>query len=144
MTMIDPQANGSGNGHATSAVGKVGPGVNAQNLAFVEELYYQWRSDPTSVDPAWRSYFESVDGAAGDGALTAAAPPATFARSIFAGSGAAAPARSKAAVASVAAERVQRLIEAYREYGHLSAELDPLGLVKRAGAQLALEDYGLS
>jgi 2-oxoglutarate dehydrogenase E1 component len=142
--MIDPHANGSGNGHATSAAGKVGAGVNAQNLAFVEELYYQWRSDPASVDSAWRSYFESVDGAAGDDARSAAAPPASFARSIFAGSAAAAPTRSKAAMASVAAERVQRLIEAYREHGHLSADLDPLGLVKRAGAQLALEDYGLS
>ena len=44
----------------------------------------------------------------------------------------------------MASERVHRLVEAYREHGHLSADLDPLGLVKRAGAQLALEDYGLS
>ena len=46
---------------------------------------------------------------------------------------------------SVSAERVQRLVEAYREMGHLSADLDPLGLVKRnAGASLDLAAFGLT
>jgi 2-oxoglutarate dehydrogenase E1 component len=137
MKMIEPQpSNGSGNGHATAA--RTAVAVNAENLSFVEDLYYQWRTDPASVDPAWRSYFETLD-TAGEPAI---APPATFKRSIFAG-GTVVPLRPKAA-ASVASERVHRLVEAYREHGHLSADLDPLGLVKRAGAQLALEDYGLS
>ena len=39
---------------------------------------------------------------------------------------------------------MQRLVEAYRELGHLSAKLDPLGLLKRAGAPLKLEDQGLA
>jgi 2-oxoglutarate dehydrogenase E1 component len=150
MKIIESHANGSGNGHAVAApasnTSRAAAGVvNAQNLAFIEDLYYQWRAEPSSVDPAWRTYFESVEPAADADAPTVA-PPSTFARSIFAGStGTAAPARSsKAATASVAAERVQRLVEAYRETGHLSADLDPLGLIKRAGAQLALEDYGLS
>ena len=142
MKMIEPQpSNGSGNGHAIAARTAVAVNaerVNPENLAFVEDLYYQLRTDPASVDPAWRSYFESLD-TAGEPAI---APPATFKRSIFAG-GTVVPLRPKAA-ASVASERVQRLVEAYREHGHLSADLDPLGLVKRAGAQLALEDYGLS
>jgi 2-oxoglutarate dehydrogenase E1 component len=147
MKMIEPQqTHGSGNGHAAAprtALAANAEGVNAErvnpeNLAFVENLYYQFRADPASVDPAWRSYFETLD-TAGEPAI---APPATFKRSIFAG-GTVVPLRPKAA-ASVASERVHRLVEAYREHGHLSADLDPLGLVKRAGAQLALEDYGLS
>jgi len=141
MKMIEPQqSNGSGNGHtaARTAVAVNAEGVNPENLAFVEDLYYQWRSDSASVDPAWRSYFESLD-TAGEPAI---APPATFKRSIFAG-GTVVPLRPKAG-ASVASERVHRLVEAYREHGHLAADLDPLGLVKRAGAQLALDDYGLS
>ena len=146
--MSEPQANGSGNGHGAAARTGVGVGalaVNAENLAFVEDLYYQWRRDPQTVDPAWRLYFESLDGVGVDTAGAAdAVPPTTFTRSIFSGGRAATSARSKVAVASVAAERVQRLVEAYREHGHLSADLDPLGLVKRAGAHLALEDYGLS
>ncbi len=142
--MIEPQqTNGSGNGHAAAARTAVAVNaelVNPENLAFVEDLYYQWRTDSSSVDPAWRSYFESLD-AAGEPAI---APPATFKRSIFAGA-TVVPLRPKAAGStSVASERVHHLVEAYREHGHLSADLDPLGLIKRAGAQLALEDYGLS
>ena len=111
MKMIEPQqSNGSGNGHtaARTAVAVNAEGVNPENLAFVEDLYYQWRSDPASVDPAWRSYFESLD-TAGEPAI---APPATFKRSIFAG-GTVVPLRPKAG-ASVASERVHRLVEAYR------------------------------
>jgi 2-oxoglutarate dehydrogenase E1 component len=151
--MIEPHANGTGNGHSTASnasarsTGGVGAdAVNPENLAFVEDLYFQWQADPSSVDPAWRGYFETLDATAGADVAEPAAPPppATFKRSIFAGGDVVAPARGKGAVASVAAERVQRLIEAYREHGHLSSDLDPLGLVKRAGAQLALDDYGLS
>jgi 2-oxoglutarate dehydrogenase E1 component len=146
--MSKPQVNGSGNGHGAAVETGVGVGalaVNAENLAFVEDLYYQWRRDPQIVDPAWRLYFESLDEVGVDTAAAAeVVPPTAFTRSIFSGGGSAIPARSKAAVASVAAERVQRLVEAFREHGHLSADLDPLGLVKRAGAHLALEDYGLS
>ena len=109
MKMIEPQhTNGSGNGHAAAA--RTAVPVNAENLAFVEDLYYQFRADPASVDPAWRSYFESLD----DGDEPAIVPPATFKRSIFAGSATVVPLRPKAAAASVASERVHRLVEAYR------------------------------
>ena len=143
MKMIEPrETNGSGNGHAAArtAVAVNAERVNPENLAFVEDLYYQWRTDPSSVDPTWRSYFESLD-VAGEPAV---APPATFKRSIFSGATTMVPLRPKAAAASLASERVHHLVEAYREHGHLSADLDPLGLIKRAGAQLALEDHGLS
>ena len=55
--------------------------VNPANLAFVEDLYYQFSQDPSSVDPAWRAYFQSL---ASDGAHAAAPPPQSFSRSIFA------------------------------------------------------------
>ena len=41
-------------------------------------------------------------------------------------------------------ERVQRLVEGYREVGHLHADLDPLGLVQRGSPEIALENYGLA
>jgi 2-oxoglutarate dehydrogenase E1 component len=165
------------------------PNLSPANLAFVEQLYYQFAADPESVEPAWREYFESLGDAP-------AAPPANFRRSYFAairpqrsaasrngesngasgtngtsgggrGNGyvhaapasdapsqdhsgqvvaalvaAAAPLIRK--TSSVSAERVQRLVEAYREMGHLSADLDPLGLVKRnAGASLEIGKFGL-
>ena len=145
--------------------------LSPANLAFVEQLYYQFAEDPESVEPAWREYFQSL-GAPPE------APPEDFRRSYFGGArgktrvvpngtatnghgavptavprdesgqvvaalvAAAAPLIKK--TSSVSAERVQRLVEAYREMGHLSADLDPLGLVKRnAGASLAIGEFGL-
>ena len=37
----------------------------------------------------------------------------------------------------------ERLIEGYRELGHLTANLDPLGLMRRKLPPIALEDFGL-
>jgi 2-oxoglutarate dehydrogenase E1 component len=153
--------------------------LDPANLAFIEQLYYQFAADPESVDPAWRDTFLQMG-------APPAAPPEAFPRSIFASSpsgpsnGNSPPARipvvstdpagfreaapapggaSGQAVAalvaaagplirktsSVSAERVQRLVEAYREMGHLSADLDPLGLVKRnAGASLDMREFGLN
>ena len=124
------------------------------NLEFVEDLYFQFRRDPASVAGDWRGYFESLDAPAPPAPRLSDEPPVAFSRSIFSAPAevAAPPSGSAAAVVepggatahSVAAERVQRLVEAYREHGHLSADLDPLGIVKRAGARLELGDYGLS
>ncbi len=49
-----------------------------------------------------------------------------------------------AARRALAGKRVRRLIEDYREIGHLSAQLDPLGLVDRRDQKIRLEDYGLT
>jgi 2-oxoglutarate dehydrogenase E1 component len=133
------------------------------NLAFAEDLYYQYLQDPAAVDPAWRAVFERLDGAprpanghangaAGNGhGASALIPPTAFPRSIFAATApvdpfAPSPPGAIASRTSVRllSERVQRLVEAYRELGHLWADLDPLGLMPRQGQDLALEDYGLA
>jgi 2-oxoglutarate dehydrogenase E1 component len=49
-----------------------------------------------------------------------------------------------AARRALAGKRVRRLIEDYRELGHLAANLDPLGLVDRRANRIRLEDYGLA
>jgi 2-oxoglutarate dehydrogenase E1 component len=49
-----------------------------------------------------------------------------------------------AARRAIAGKRVRRLIEDYREIGHMAAALDPLGLVDRRGNRLKLGDYGLT
>jgi 2-oxoglutarate dehydrogenase E1 component len=41
-------------------------------------------------------------------------------------------------------QRVHELIDAYRTYGHLAADLDPLGLAPRDWSNLTLEQFGLS
>jgi 2-oxoglutarate dehydrogenase E1 component len=76
---------------------------------FVEQLFEQFSHDPNAVDPQWRNYFWSLspNGAA---ALT---------------NGAAQPQHGKM---SLAQEEVDRLVWAFRAWGHLAADIDPLGL----------------
>ncbi|MEA2696733.1 MAG: 2-oxoglutarate dehydrogenase component [Myxococcales bacterium] len=142
--MIEVKANGTALGHAEP----ISSALNPSNLAFAEELYSQFLQDPSSVEPAWRAYFESLDNGVPRPSAGATKPPSDFARSIFAtpstGNGHVAPAVPSKPPGRLQSERAQRLVEAYRELGHLSADLDPLGLIKRAGAPLDLEFYGLS
>ena len=64
--------NGGGNGgaaeHAAAGPDAALSGLALANLPFVEELYFQFLSDPASVDPTWRRYFQSLNGnGAGNG-----------------------------------------------------------------------------
>src|SRR5438128_2704833 len=93
------------------------------NVALVEELYEAFHRDPQSVDAAWRHYFGALE-----------PPPETTA---------APPLASAPVYGALLQERVQRLIEAYRERGHLSADLDPLGLLRRVHVGIPLEAFGL-
>jgi 2-oxoglutarate dehydrogenase E1 component len=110
------------------------PAPSVPNLSFVEDLYYAWLADPTSVDEAWRRYFESLPPS------PRAAPPAEFPRRRRDGERAeGAPVASEAAFQA----KVDRLVQAYREFGHLRADLDPLGLTGRA-ERFSLASFGLS
>jgi 2-oxoglutarate dehydrogenase E1 component len=58
--------------------------------------------------------------------------------------GAAGDLATAAAHRALTGKRVRRLIEDYREMGHLSASLDPLGLNQRRAEPIRLADYGLT
>ncbi len=154
----DAPVLGASNGGAAAAAhaGGDGDGAPAElavaNLPFVEELYFQFLNDPASVDPSWRRYFQGLNGnragANGGAAAGTMVPPTAFRRSIFAPAGA--PVVSGAGIAGsrisvrLLSERVQRLVEGYRELGHLTANLDPLGLMRRKLPGIALEEFGLA
>ena len=109
------------------------PGPSVPNLSFVEDLYYAWLADPTSVDAAWARYFETLPPS------PPAAPPTAFPRRRPDGEAAAgAPAASEAAFQA----QVDRVVQAYREFGHLRSDLDPLGLTGRA-ERFSLASFGL-
>ncbi|MCC6800753.1 MAG: 2-oxoglutarate dehydrogenase E1 component [Anaerolineae bacterium] len=98
------------------------PGPNA---AYILDLYERYRHDPASVDTATRRAFERwappVDGAARrDGAL---APEG---------------------VALDQAVGVANLANAIRTYGHLAAQLDPLGGEPLGDPMLSLDAHGLT
>jgi 2-oxoglutarate dehydrogenase E1 component len=142
----DTDKGSGGGGHGGG--GGFSNGLALSNLAFAEELYFQFLKDPASVDAGWRAYFQGLDGANRDRGAAALIPPTDFARSIFSPAPAPKiadgnPTASRTSV-RLLSERVQRLVEAYRELGHLSANLDPLGLLKRQGAPLRLQDQGLA
>jgi len=165
---LDAKVNGSGaprkapsNGTAGSPAGTVGAqgdddgaldGMALANLSFAEDLYFQFLNDPNSVDPNWRRYFQGLGGSQANGGngggASSVVPPTAFKRSIFAGAGAAAHASvgvtGNRISVRLLSERVQRLVEGYRELGHLTASLDPLGLVRRKLPPIALEDFGLA
>ena len=101
--------------------------------------------DPSSLDPAWVSYFKGLPGSGPDIAhgpirerlLARAQQPA--------GAAAAAPKGIPSDGASAKQGAVSRLIQVYANRGHLIAKLDPLGLQERAKPYvLDLQYFGLS
>ena len=107
---------------------------SASNLGFVEDLYFGWLQDPASVDERWRAYFETLP------PVPDAAPaPSTW------------PARAPREAGASRTDdreafrlRVDRLVNAWRTFGHLQADLDPLGMERRRAERLDLEEFGLT
>ena len=135
------------------------------NAAFIEGLYAQYLSDPSSVDGTWRAFFEAL----GDRGLS----PAQLGRGpswqrdsklrtesgdfVSALTGDPGPAAKKplatpippathpeaAEAEAQASIRAIQLVRAFRVIGHLEANLDPLGLEKRKSLpQLQPAFYG--
>lgn len=86
---------------------------------FLENLYYDFKKDSTSVDPEFRKFFEGFD----------------FASLNFNGK-----------TTSVSADefKVYNLIIAYRNKGHLIANTNPIKKRKDRKANLDLADFGLT
>jgi 2-oxoglutarate dehydrogenase E1 component len=100
------------------------PGVNA---GYVLELYERYRQDPESVDPATRAAFEVWTPT--DSGTPGAAPPL-------------APQASAAGLQTAVA--AFNLAQAVRRYGHLAAQLDPLGSTPLGDPSLSAAAYGIS
>ena len=111
------------------------------NAGAVEALYQQYITDPASVAPAWRDYFDALDDAntelahaeirhrlrqaARNGGRSAAV-------SIVTGSPVADGEKQAA---------VSRLIQVYSLRGHQIADIDPLGLMQRPVPGVLKRDY---
>ncbi len=104
--------------------------VGGVNEGYVRELYERFRQDPSSVDAATREAFEQS--------------PPTFAENLPSGRTDAplahglGPADVRAVVGAV------NLAESIRRYGHLGAELDPLGTPPWGDPSLAPEAHGIT
>jgi len=108
------------------------PGAHpgSANLAFAEDLYYDWLRDPNSVSEGWRTWFAALEPVPGAGPAPGPFPP-----------------RHEAAAAApdegAFLARVEALTRHVREFGHLRARLDPLELL-RPTEPVALEAFGLA
>jgi 2-oxoglutarate dehydrogenase E1 component len=103
-------------------------GVNA---AAALELYDRFRADPASVDEATRTFFERVP------------PPPSMAASLVArvatpAAGGACPPAPHLVVGAV------NLAQSIRRYGHLAAEIDPLGSRPMGDPALRPETHGVT
>jgi 2-oxoglutarate dehydrogenase E1 component len=115
----------------------------AGNAAYVESLYEQFLADPASVEPKWREYFNTLGAHAGDTAhgpiREALAKRAQSPRVLTAAPAAVAAGSGDAKQAAVA-----RLVQVYSNRGHLLADIDPLGLMRRPVPEvLELAHFGL-
>ena len=90
--------------------------LNRSNLEYIENLYEAYLQDPENTDPQWRLFFEGVE----------------FAQKL--------PGKSQFSTQELS---VYNLIEHYRNYGHLKAQLDPLGLIKPRTESFDLGAFGL-
>src|SRR5271168_5617285 len=116
--------------------------LSGGNAAFIEELYDEFLRDPSSLEPAWREYFQGLAGSGGEiahGPVREGLIARLNSPQRSAGQGSASDG------ASAKQGAVSRLIQVYMNRGHLVANLDPLGLQKRAKPYvLDLKYFGLS
>src|SRR3954447_17140407 len=98
-------------------------GFTGLNRGYVLELYERFRRDPASVDPETRALFERWVPPADIGEETPSAlDPSLLAKAVSAVS----------------------LARAIRRYGHLAAQLDPLGKPRHGDPSLLPETHGLT
>ncbi len=88
------------------------------NVDYIDTLHRKYQEDPESIEPSWRYFFDGVAFAEAE--------------------------RSPISEARPYDERVFNLIRGYRKWGHLSANLDPLGVLEKDRSQVELGLYGLT
>src|SRR5271154_4648379 len=139
------------------------------NAGFVEDLHARWAENPSSVEPSWRAFFESIRDKASEVVEAAAQPswtPEPIAEprpewlSAIDGLWPAMDAKLEAKIGAVQPSappdevrartldslRAIMMIRAYRMRGHLRANLDPLGLAVTQGDASELDParYGFA
>lgn len=89
--------------------------ITRDNSQFIEQLYRQYQTDPESIPSDWKMFFEGVE-------FATERPMGLSEKELD----------------------VYHLINAYRNYGHFEADLDPLTNASSPSDQLALARFNLS
>ncbi|HEY4732845.1 MAG TPA: thiamine pyrophosphate-dependent enzyme, partial [Gammaproteobacteria bacterium] len=124
--------------------------LDGGNASFLEQLYESYLSDPDSIDPRWRSYFDTLPPV---GAVTQDVPHSAIRDAFrkYARQGSQIQPMAVPLATKVDNEqtwkqiRVLQLINAFRFRGHQHAKFDPLELEERPViSELHLDYHGLS
>lgn len=108
---------------------------------YLETLFEAYQENPEKVDPSWRAYFDKITKESPSS--VSLAEVRDYFKHLARSPVVATAANSGTEAASEIA--VANLMEAYRQFGHLHADTDPLGLTpEREVAELSLAYYGLS
>ncbi|MDR0532640.1 MAG: 2-oxoglutarate dehydrogenase E1 component [Verrucomicrobiales bacterium] len=108
--------------------------ANGDNAGLLQDYYEQWLVDPSSVDAAWRAFFEGFE--LGCQQLPARGKSTAAVSAAPAGSEAERQYRLKQA-------SIYNLLFAYRTLGHHLAHLDPLEIAKPIETELDLKYFKL-
>ncbi len=108
---------------------------NSSNLEFVEQLYSDYKRDPSGITEEWRQYFAQLEN--GDGATEVKLGPSFRTPSLF---------HARDGVRGMAGlqDRVDQLIRAYRTRGHMMARFDPLERKRPSPPELDPAYYGFT
>lgn len=112
-----------------------------ENAGYLAELYQLYLSDPSLVDPKWAEFFKNLDQGTVNGLTNGHANGHQ--------NGYAQKEQSDKAGAKAASDNSvgEKLVSAYRGYGHAAARLSPLidgGLPRETPVELSLSHYGES
>ena len=114
--------------------------LSGGNAPYIEELYDAYLKNPSTVDQEWRHYFEKIANGHPVPDISHEEVRSQF-RNMARQSRLAAPTTIPRADKQ---GNVDALITAYRRFGHLNANLDPLGSVPAPDTRLQLAHHHLS
>lgn len=101
--------------------------LEGNNLNLIEEIYEKYKSNPAQLDPSWRTYFQNIEKQEVE--LKKTYPKTT----------------THITKDQPVDIKIFNLIEAYRTFGHLQAQFNPLMTdLPKEPEQLKLESYGFS
>jgi 2-oxoglutarate dehydrogenase E1 component len=101
----------------------------SENADLIDDQFRRWQQNPESVDPTWRAFFAGMQ----------------FAGKLTTHQGADAPRSPGVSIDARVQTGVVRLVNWYRQAGHLQAHIDPLASeAPPPHPNLALDNFGLS
>ncbi|KAF7938517.1 uncharacterized protein EAE98_000855 [Botrytis deweyae] len=112
--------------------------LSGNTANYIDEMYMQWKEDPSSVHISWQVYFRNME--SGDMPMSQAfTPPPTLVPTPTGGVPSFLPGLGGGEGSEVTNHlKVQLLCRAYQARGHHKADIDPLGIRREA------EEFGYS